>query len=172
LRMRRALRLYAADTQQDEGARSWFEQEVSVALPSREEVRGRIDRYDLDAQNGCKVIDFKYAGFSALNRLKEREKSGVLLQLGIYLLALQKRGFEPRSAAYAPLRTAVDWYVRNDTDELMQAAYERAKDAVTRLLAGEIAPNPAVSDDCQYCESAAACRIAEVRRGVAAEAAS
>lgn len=167
----RALRHYAADPKLDSGFEAKFEQPVLVALDSGETVKGRIDRYDVDEGGNCRVIDFKYSRASKLDRLKKLDEAGALLQLGIYLAAARDLGFNPQAAAYVPLRSAENWKFKENADEMIQAALDRASDAAARVLGGEIAPDPAIDDVCEYCEMIAACRITEIRRGIAVEAA-
>jgi hypothetical protein len=102
--------------------------------------------------------------------LKQLDDAGALLQLGLYLAAVRERGLNPIAAAYVPLRSAEDWKFRENAAELIQIAVERADNAVTRILNGDIAPRPAIDDVCEYCEMSAACRITEIRRGQATRA--
>jgi ATP-dependent helicase/DNAse subunit B len=168
LRALRALRHYARDPQLGVGFEARFEERVQLDLPSGESVKGRIDRYDLDQTNSCRVIDFKYSRASKLLRLKQLDDAGALLQLGLYLAAVRERGLNPVAAAYVPLRSAEDWKFKENTTELIQIAIERADDAVTRILNGDIAPRPAIEDVCEYCEMKSACRITEMKRQRAA----
>ncbi len=165
LRALRALRHYARDPQLGSGFQARFEEKVQLVLPSGETVKGRIDRYDLDEANHCRVIDFKYSRASKLQRLKQLDDAGALLQLGLYMAALRDRGLNPVAAAYVPLRSAENWKFKENADELIQIAIDRADSAAFRILAGHVAPRPAIDDVCDYCEYASICRIVEVRRG-------
>lgn len=160
----RAVRHYAADPQTG-GYQIRSEQDVTVTLGSGETVKGRLDRYDVDGEGNCRVIDFKYSRASKLDRLKHLDEAGALLQLGIYLAAVRDLGLKPQAAAYVPLRSAENWKFKDNVGEMIQAALERAERAATRILEGGIAPSPAVDDVCDYCEMKAACRITEIRRG-------
>jgi ATP-dependent helicase/DNAse subunit B len=168
LRALRALRHYAADPKIDAGFQASFEQAVKVTLDSGEVVKGRIDRYDIDEEGNCRVIDFKYSRASKLDRLKRLEEAGALLQLGIYLAAVSDMGYEPQAAAYVPLRSAEAWKFKGDAAEMIQSALDRASNAAARILDGVIAPNPAIDDVCEYCEMKSACRITEMKRRRAA----
>jgi ATP-dependent helicase/DNAse subunit B len=137
-------------------------------LPSGETVKGRIDRIDSDDARNCRVIDFKYSRSGKLARLKALDDAGALLQLGIYMAALRDRGMNPVAAAYVPLRSAENWKFKDNADEMIEIAIDRADSAATRILAGEIAPRPAIDDVCEYCEMKSACRITEMKRQRAA----
>ena len=168
----RALRHYASDPKLDGGFQARFEQPVTVTLDSGEVVKGRIDRYDVDAEGNCHVIDFKYSRASKLDRLKSLEEAGALLQLGIYLAAVRDLGYTPQAAAYVPLRSAEVWKFKDNTAEMILSALDRARNAAARILDGVIAPDPAIEDVCEYCEMKSACRITEMnRRRVASGAA-
>lgn len=170
LRALRALRHYAANPQVGEGFLAAFEEKVRIALPSGETVKGRIDRTDSDGAGNCRVIDFKYSRSHKLARLKALDDAGALLQLGIYMAALRDRGLNPIAAAYVPLRSAENWKFKENAEEMIQIAIDRADSAAGRILEGEIAPKPAIDDVCEYCEMSNACRIVEIRRGSAGAA--
>jgi ATP-dependent helicase/DNAse subunit B len=170
LRALRALRHYAANPQVGEGFLAAFEEKVRIKLPSGETVKGRIDRTDSDSEGNCRVIDFKYSRSGKLARLKALDDAGALLQLGIYMAALRDRGLNPVAAAYVPLRSAENWKFKENAEEMIQIAIGRADSAATRILSGEIAPSPAIDDVCEYCEMSNACRIVEIRRGLAGAA--
>ncbi|MBA3975554.1 MAG: hypothetical protein C0504_15210 [Candidatus Solibacter sp.] len=165
LRALRALRHYAADPKIDAGFQASFEQTVKVTLDSGEVVKGRIDRYDVDEEGNCRVIDFKYSRASKLERLKSLDEAGALLQLGIYLAAVRDMGHKPQAAAYVPLRSAEVWKFKDGAAEMIQSALDRAGSAAARILDGVIAPDPAIEDVCEYCEMKSACRITELKRG-------
>jgi len=168
LRALRSLRHYAANPQVGEGFLAAFEEKVRITLPSGETVKGRIDRTDSDSAGNCRVIDFKYSRSGKLARLKALDEAGALLQLGIYMAALRDRGMNPVAAAYVPLRSAENWKFKDNADEMIQVAIDRADSAAARILAGDIAPRPAIDDACEYCEMKSACRITEMKRQRAA----
>lgn len=172
LRALRALRHYACDPQIADGFEASFEKPVRIELPSGETVKGRIDRCDVNQAGQCRVIDFKYSRVTKLQRLKQLDDAGALLQLGLYLAAVRDAGLTPAAAAYVPLRSAEKWRFKEDAAEMIDLAIRRADEAVMRILAGDIAPQPVIADVCQYCDLAAACRITEMRRGQTAMPAS
>lgn len=165
LRALRALRYYATDPHLEAGFQANFELPVRITLPSGESVKGRLDRCDVDETKLCRVIDFKYSRASRLQRLKQLDDAGALLQLGLYLAAAGELGLTPAAAAYVPLRSAERWRFKENADEMIAQAIQRADSAVLRILEGEIAPRPVMEDVCEYCDLAAACRIAESRLG-------
>jgi len=165
LRALRALQYYAADPQLEAGFQARFETPVRIVLPSGATVKGRIDRCDVDQTNLCRIIDFKYSRASRLQRLNKLDGAGALLQLGLYLAAARELGLTPAAAAYVPLRSAEKWRFKDNTDEMIDSAIQRADLAAQRILGGDIAPRPVIGDVCEYCDLAAACRIVESRRG-------
>lgn len=140
------------------------------------QIRGKIDRVVTVDGRGLVVIDYKY---SSRNRVRERVRShdrGELVQGGLYLWAAEKllKGV-PAGMLYCGLRGEVAWdgwhvpiFGWQDLGEswdvaqlrdMMDRAREISIDVATRIAQGVIAPAPADTDKCRWCDARDACRV-------------
>ena len=168
------LERFAADTQWPrEGFRSRTEEEFEFALADNLAIRGRIDRIDTAADGRSYIIDYKY---SRAQRLKERLENGDQFQAPLYLMAAEKVfGVRPLGMFYVGLKGAVEYKGWSDAaflgadplpaDWLANAA-ARTLGLVEIMRGGRIAPDPADTANCRFCDARDVCRV-EVRRAAA-----
>jgi ATP-dependent helicase/DNAse subunit B len=157
----RALRDLEADPRIEPGWRIVTEQPVSVELAGTL-VRGRVDRFDVNSRNECTVFDFKYTSDEGVRKRIQKQREGLAVQGGLYLLALRRAGLIPVSFEFAALRGGLNWRGWNEPaqiEELITQASDLTADAARRIDQGEIQPSPSDRDLCRYCEFRDACRI-------------
>ena len=169
--MRRDLERFAADSTWPRAEfRSRAEQEFEFALDESLVIRGRIDRIDTAGDGRSYVIDYKY---SAPQRVKDRQKNIDQFQAPIYIMAAEKTfGVEPAGMFFVSLKNKVE-YAGWSSERLLEAdpipeswlsgASARTRALVEQMRAGRMAPEPADTDHCRFCDSRDVCRV-EVRR--------
>jgi ATP-dependent helicase/DNAse subunit B len=158
--------------------RSRVEEEFRFALDESLDIRGKIDRLDVDAAGRAWVIDYKYSSKQAT---RDKLEKADLLQAPLYYLAAERHfGLEPAGMFYIGLRGAVQysgWSRVADPpvdavpmDNSWTANARRATlDAVAQIRAGRIEPDPSDRDRCRYCDFADVCRIETVAARTAGE---
>ncbi len=144
-------------------------------------ISGRIDRLDIGPRKQTLVVDYKYSGAEAIKNAASQTEDGTRLQAGLYMLAAERAlGLKPVGMMYCGLRKDVTWSgwhalspedaahvtmkdverVRpEDLRDVMDRAAEYTLDAVSRVLSGSIAPQPADRDKCKWCDYRDICRI-------------
>lgn len=152
------------------------ERSFDLALTGGLRLRGKIDRVVELPQRGLVVIDYKY---STRIRIRDRVRSherGELVQGGLYLWAAEKLFRQaPAGMLYCGLRGEVVWdgwhipvFGWQDIGEsweptalraMMDRSLESTQAVSERMLAGEIAPNPADRRKCDWCDFQDVCRV-------------
>lgn len=183
LRIHRALRRYAQDPHQLPGWSSQFE--WPIEFHAREDVRidGRIDRLDTSPSGEAIVVDFKYRGDSGKRENDEAHKQGRSLQVCLYLLAVTGQ-WKPAGMFYWYLRSRNEpiwgWHTgiagwaagetvpASELAGMLEEARKRSLEAVDRIRAGDIRPQPKPSE-CERCACFDICRsrVTAVRRAAA-----
>jgi ATP-dependent helicase/DNAse subunit B len=173
---------FVDDRQVDLGWPSRSEEKFSFALNPLLTITGRIDRMDIGPRNQALVIDYKYSAGDKIRERIEENTSGNMVQGGLYLLASQKTfGLEPAGMLYCGLRNEVVWdgwhvpipgleaigevSTRDALHDLMARAASTAEDTFEFITSGRVAPRPADTDKCRWCDFRDICRI---EAGVAA----
>ena len=135
--------------------------ETEVIFPLTDDivVRGRIDRYDENADGEVTAIDYKYSNTEGAKRVARGEET---VQGGLYLLALAALGKKPVRFIYVPLKGDATLQVQDNVAELMAEARSRTLDVVDRVRQGEVTVRPSSFTHCRWCLLKNACRIAEV----------
>ncbi|MBI4909251.1 MAG: PD-(D/E)XK nuclease family protein [Acidobacteria bacterium] len=153
-----------------------IERGFKITLEDGLQIRGKIDRVVEVGARGLIVIDYKY---SSRNRVRDRVRShdrGELVQGGLYLWAAEKllKG-SPAGMLYCGLRGEVSWngwhvpiFGWQDLGEswdvaqlrdMMDRAKETSSQVAASIAQGIIAPAPADTDKCKWCDARDACRI-------------
>jgi hypothetical protein len=171
---------FAADTAWPPGLASRLEESFTFRLPAPEgvpeiEIAGKIDRLDTAPDGRAYVIDYKYSGKAKLKSKLDDER---LLQAQLYGMAAERNfGAKLAGMFYVGLKREV-LYVGWSADGLLgkepfpqdwfQHATQRTFEAVERIRAGRVEPDPADTDHCEHCDFRDACRV-ELRRAALAE---
>ncbi|MBV9745972.1 MAG: PD-(D/E)XK nuclease family protein, partial [Acidobacteriia bacterium] len=159
------LERFAADTQWQ---RSRFsaatEQKFEFPLQDSFQLAGRIDRIDTDSDGNAYVIDYKY---SAAEQVKKK-RNGNQLQGPLYLLAAQTAlNVRPSGMFFVALKKKVE-YVGWSGSGLLNSApvppewaeiAARLGQIGAEIRQGRIAPSPADTDNCRFCDFREICRI-------------
>ncbi len=139
------------------------EQEFHYQLGADVEIRGRIDRVDVSPGGGAFVIDYKYSG---AQNTKNRASGENLLQPQLYLLALERcLNLRPDGMSY--------WGLKGGVQRTAPMPFAPAQAIATTLRivdeirAGRLAPHPADTDKCRYCDFRDACRFVTIETAVA-----
>lgn len=157
----RSLSNLAASPRIEPGWAIEVEQPVAIEMEGVR-VHGRIDRFDIGPEKRVRAYDFKYSGKASVDKRFRKTEEGQSVQGGLYLLGLREKGFRPEAFEFAALRGEITWkgWSGPEIAPLMAQAEERSRSAISRILAGEIHPDPADKDLCRYCEFRDACRSA------------
>jgi RecB family exonuclease len=172
------LERFAADaTWPRELFQSQAEQKFEFALAEGIAISGRIDRIDSAADGRAYIIDYKYSGAQGV----KAKKNDIPLQAPLYVMAAEKVfGVKPAGMFFVGLKGAVKYVGWSDTalagsDPLPENWQDSTHDAVMRMVAeirqGRMAPCPADSDRCRYCDARDICRIEARQPAAAAEGA-
>jgi ATP-dependent helicase/DNAse subunit B len=157
------------------------EEEFEFALNPLVEIRGRIDRMDVGPRDQVLVVDYKYSGENRIGSIVKGHEKGLLVQGGLYLAAAQRRfGLNPAGMLYCGLRKEVTWdgwhvplpgleevgesRTREGLQEFIDAAVAKAGEVYESIVSGKIAPQPADTDKCDYCDFADVCRVESAAR--------
>ncbi len=185
IQMRRELERLMQDDSFPAGWTRRAEQAFVMTVDERLAIRGRMDRLETNAANRAVVIDYKYSKQS--KKTVREHNDGTRVQAGLYLLAAEKAlGHEPAGMFYVGLRGEIEWHgwhiplpgfenlgesVRPEVlREMMDEALRRTVETRDAVARGEIAPHPADTAKCQWCDFADICRIEEAAAPLAAEA--
>lgn len=141
---------------------SQVEQKFVFPLSDSLEISGRIDRLDTAPNGSARIVDYKY---SAAQRVKER-KNGNGLQAPLYLMAAEKTfGARPVGMFFVGLKGGIE-YVGWREDEF-PAEWRTTGDRVLRIVeeirGGRVAPLPADTGNCHFCDVRDVCRIETVK---------
>ena len=173
----RSLRMYALNAPEHPGWEQHMEENFQLPIANSQagpiDVRGRIDRYEVDANGDCVVYDYKFSRPSTVGVIVKDETMGRGLQAGIYLQAIGRKGLRPLAFHYVAVKSACEmkgWDKREELDSLMTGAGEQAARAAEEILNGRIAVAPIDRDSCAFCGFIDGCRIREIGYGGAAEA--
>lgn len=138
-----------------------FEMEVNPSL----RLSGRIDRIDRLPDGSAIVVDYKYS-----NRQNTRSKTtdDTKLQGPLYVHAVeQKLGCRVSAMVYLSLREKCYAYGWGEVPGLTLAPLKpdwkesgltRAIEVIERFREGRIAPDPATTEPCRYCDYRDLCR--------------
>ena len=165
------LAAFAADTTWPPGLRSRTEQPFTFALETPAgvpgiEISGKIDRLDTDADGGAYVIDYKY---SAKARIKSKLEGEQALQPQLYAMAAERKfGATLAGVFYVGLKREVVYLGWSSAGLLgtepfpagwLDEARERTLAVVEQIRQGRVAPDPADTKHCEWCDFRDACRV-------------
>jgi RecB family exonuclease len=157
------LQRFAADTQWERAKfASRTEEKFDFAVGEGLQIKGRIDRVDTEGCGSAYIFDYKY---SAPEQLKKKRDG---LQGPVYLLAAE-RAFEVKPAGmfFVALKGGVKYFGFSDTGVLESPPIpeewgqtpERIAEIAAAIREGRIAPGPADTKTCGYCDWRDICRI-------------
>ncbi|MBX9600518.1 MAG: PD-(D/E)XK nuclease family protein [Bryobacteraceae bacterium] len=186
IQMRRELERLMQDHSFPAGWSRRAEQPFVMAVDEKLAVRGRMDRLETGPGNHAVVIDYKYSKQS--KKTVREHHDGTRVQAGLYLLAAEKTlGYQPAGVFYVGLRGEIEWHgwhiplagfenlgesVQPEVlREMMDEALRRTLETRDAVAWGEIAPRPADTAKCQWCDFADICRIEEAAAPRAEDAA-
>jgi ATP-dependent helicase/DNAse subunit B len=171
------LERFAADTQwPGSGFGSRSEEKFQFPLNHTLVISGRIDRIDTDEHGAAYVIDYKY---SAVDRVKKK-RNGKQLQGPLYLLAAKNQfGVRPAGMFFVALKGGVEYIGWSESglacSSPIPPEWSETPERVTQIAAqmrqGRIAPMPADTKTCGYCDARDICRIEVTQAPGVAEAA-
>jgi len=159
------LKRFLDDTQTPRGVEIRTEQDFQYALTAAVEIKGRIDRIDMLPDGRALVTDYKY---SNAQNTKDKTEDASLLQPQLYVLAAERFfGFQVAGMYYYGLRgelKRVGWENPPVTHPPFPPQWrEQGIETVLRIVgeirAGRIAPHPADTDKCRYCDYRDVCRF-------------
>jgi ATP-dependent helicase/DNAse subunit B len=163
-RIRRSLRMYAANPPLQAGWAQYMEERFELPLGTAV-VRGRIDRYEAAHSGDCVLYDYKFSRPSSVASIVRKETKGRGLQAGLYLLAVQRKSLHPLAFYYIAVKGACErkgWNEPQYLEALMNTAGEQAARAATQILEGRISVTPIDEESCTFCGFKDACRIREI----------
>jgi ATP-dependent helicase/DNAse subunit B len=153
--------------------KSEYEKKIELEMDGVK-ISGRIDRIDIDPLGRALVIDYKHKAKNGIIKDVKGHDAGLLVQGGLYVLALRKEGYETAGMVYAGFRRDVSfggWIIpqsfphlgtpctENEFREMTTRAHENTLIAISQILEGRIAPNPADKSKCAWCDYQATCRV-------------
>jgi len=156
------LRAFANDREAPRGGeQSRTEADFQFVLEEGVEVKGIIDRLDVEPDGRALVIDYKYSGEK---NTKARKDNNDLLQAPLYLLAAERFfGLEPAGMTYIGLKggvVLVKWKDGELPAGWREAATERTMSIVAAIRSGRMEVAPSDRDKCRYCDFRDVCRVA------------
>lgn len=159
--MLRSLREFEDKARIEDGWRVFAETPFEIPLDGCT-VKGKIDRHDVNIRNEARIFDFKYTGGAGLKHRKDKLEQGLLLQGGLYALALRTRGLKPVSFEYCAVKKEPVWAGFETPEEVaaeMSRARATAEESAFRILQGVITVDPRDRDSCAYCAYLDICRV-------------
>jgi ATP-dependent helicase/DNAse subunit B len=126
------------------------------------DISGRIDRLDTTPDGSARIVDYKY---SAAQRVKDR-KNGNGLQAPLYLMAAEKNlGVRPARVFFVALKGGVEFvgWEENEYPVEWQTTGDRVLGIVEQIRAGRVAPAPADTGNCYFCDARDVCRIETIK---------
>jgi ATP-dependent helicase/DNAse subunit B len=168
-RLLRALERFIKDESYPGASGSRLEASFEFELEPGLVMTGKLDRLDLLSDGRVVIVDYKYSSSAAT---KGRVEDETRLQGPLYAYATREAlGYEPAAMVYISLKdkerpTYHGWGeiegfrkpLEPITTEWMDAAIERARDAIRGIRSGAIQPNPSSDRPCQWCTFRDACR--------------
>ena len=156
----------------EKGIETRTEQAFEYELEEGLRIRGRVDRLEILAGNRGFVVDYKY---SSAARTRQRVNDDNSLQPPLYLLAVERFfGLAPAGMQYCALRGGVKyegpWRAPFEPGWI-EGAIARSVEAAARIRAGEIAPQPAGGEPCDWCANRDVCRYDGASQAMTAEGA-
>jgi|SRR5271157_613794 len=143
------------------GEQSRTEAEFQYVLEEGVEVKGKIDRLDVEPDGRALVIDYKY---SSEKNTKDRKDNDDLLQAPLYLLAAERFfQLEPAGMIYIGLKGGVvlaRWKDGELPAGWRRTATERTMAIVAAIRSGRMEVAPSDRDKCRYCDFRDVCRVA------------
>lgn len=124
-------------------------------VDGRIELKGRLDRVDINVDGDTAIIDYKT---TPLATLKKRLSSGEDHQLAFYALMSDP---EPITASYLSLEATKEKIVEATVDDISTCARELKQSIVTVMQSidqGAALPAQGVESVCQYCDVRGLCR--------------
>ncbi len=172
---------FLEDRQVSLGWATRAEEKFSFALTPLITITGRIDRLDVGPRNQALVIDYKYSAASKIRDLVSDNEDGNLVQGGLYLAAARRVfGLEPAGMLYCGLRKEVKWggwhasiptleqigerRTPEAMQELIATAEAKAVETYEAVASGRIAPQPADTKKCAWCDFRDVCRVESAPR--------
>jgi putative RecB family exonuclease len=150
------------------GEQSRTEADFQYVLEAGVEVKGKIDRLDVEPDGRALVIDYKYSGEK---NTKDRKDNDDLLQAPLYLLAAERYfGLEPAGMTYIGLKGKVvlaPWKDGQLPAGWREAATARTMAIVEAIRGGRMEVAPRDRDKCRYCDFRDVCRVAGEEAAVA-----
>jgi putative RecB family exonuclease len=150
------------------GEQSRTEAEFRFVLEEGVEVKGKIDRLDVEPDGRALVIDYKYSGEK---NTRDRKDNDDLLQAPLYLLAAERFfGLEPAGMTYIGLKggvVLVKWKDGELPAGWREAATERTMAIVAAIRSGRMEVAPSDRDKCRYCDFRDVCRVSGEEAAVA-----
>jgi PD-(D/E)XK nuclease superfamily len=136
-------------------------------------VRGRIDRFDVDAEGHAVVVDYKYSSASRLAARMREYDEGRRVQGGLYVLAIQRAfHLQPVEMLYWAMRGKLSdprgWRTAGELEAVAAQAAQLTLESAGRIREGVIHPDPADEAQCEYCEFRDGCRVETMPRAHAA----
>jgi ATP-dependent helicase/DNAse subunit B len=176
LELLRNLEAFLNDRSVELGWQRRVEEQFSFALNPLLTIRGRIDRMDVSPRGEALVIDYKYSAALKIRQRVDASELGDSVQGGLYLLAAERAfGLEPAGMLYCGLRKDVEWggwhaairglervgesSTKARLRELMDAASAKTVETFDAIASGTIAPRPADTDKCKWCDFRDICRV-------------
>ncbi len=138
---------------------------------------GRVDRYEIDGEERCFVIDYKYSSPGSVKSLRKGHEKGEQLQLPLYILGVQrKHGARLGGMALCGVRgvtsyagwSAVEGYPHDsvayrsegELQLLVESARAAAAKIVSEVRGGAVEAAPRDTGVCKrLCEYKTVCRI-------------
>jgi putative RecB family exonuclease len=156
------LRAFAADREAPRGGgQSRTEADFQFVLEEGVEVKGKIDRLDVQPDGRALVIDYKYSGEK---NTRDRQDNDDLPQAPLYLLAAERFfGLEPAGMTYIGLKGGVvlaKWKDGELPAGWREAATQRTMAIVAAIRSGRMEVAPSDRDKCRYCDFRDICRVA------------
>ena len=163
------LRIFVNDREAPRGGEdSRTEVDFQFVLGEGVEVKGKIDRLDVEPDGRALVIDYKYSGEK---NTKDRKDNDDLLQAPLYLLAAERFfGLEPGGMTYIGLKggvVLVEWKGGDLPAGWREAATERTMAIVAAIRSGRMEVAPSDRDKCRYCDFRDVCRVSGEEAAVA-----
>jgi len=164
--MREDLERFAADdTWPRADVQSSTEREFEFALDESLRIAGRLDRLDIAKDGRAYIIDYKYSGAQRMKKLV----GGDRLQAPLYWMAAERVfGAKPAAMFYVRLKGEVEYAGWSEDparggDPVPEGwpleAAARVLRMVSEMRQGRVAPSPADTGECRFCDERDACRI-------------
>ncbi len=136
-------------------------------------VRGRIDRFEVDAANNAFIVDYKYSSATRLAARMKEHNEGRRVQGGLYVIAVEQVfGLHVAEMLYFALRGKLEkprgWQTGEDLRAAAGQARQLTLESAGRIREGVIQPDPADTAQCEYCEFRDGCRVKTMAQALGA----